>query len=68
MLVLGIVPHVLGQHVDPLGEDGHLDLGRAGVPLVGAVGINDRSLLFFTQHGKFPPFFIYTRRTAPRDR
>ena len=53
MLVLGVVPHVLGQHVDPLGEDGHLDLGRAGVPLVGAVGVDDRGLLFFAQHENF---------------
>ena len=45
--------HVLGQHVDPLGEDGHLDLGRAGVPLVGAVGVDDRGLLFFAQHENF---------------
>lgn len=53
MLVLGVVPHVLGQHIDPLGEDGHLDLRRAGVPLVGAVGVDDRGLLFFAQHENF---------------
>ena len=53
VLILGVVLHVNGQLVDPLGQNGDLDLGRTGVGLMGTVGVNDSSLLFFAQNSVF---------------
>ena len=51
VLVRRIVAHVLGELVDALGENGDLDLGRAGVRGMSAVGVDDSGLLFLTKHG-----------------
>ena len=50
VLVLGVLAHVLGEHVDALRQDGDLDLRGAGVGLVGAVGV-DNSGIFFSYLG-----------------
>ena len=41
---------VSGQLADTLGEDGNLNLGGAGVLLVGAIRLDDRGLLLFQHH------------------
>ena len=56
VLILGVGPHVLGEDVDALGENGDLDLGGAGVGLVGPVRVDNRGLFFFAKHSVFPPF------------
>ena len=66
MLVLGIGPHVLGEHVDALGQDGNLNLGRAGIGLVGAVGVDDRGLFFLAKHSVVSTFrFDSPQHCAP---
>ena len=37
VMVLGVRPEVIGERVDPLGEQGHLDPGGPGVRLVEAM-------------------------------
>ena len=37
VVVVLVLPQVLGEVVDPLGQDGHLDLGGSGVSIVLAV-------------------------------
>ena len=51
VVVVDVDLQVLGELVDPLGEDSDLDLGGTGVALVGAVGLDDRGLLLFLHHG-----------------
>ncbi|MPN38949.1 hypothetical protein SDC9_186474 [bioreactor metagenome] len=64
MLVLRVRLHVLGEHVDPLGQNGDLDLGRAGVRGVGAVGVDNSGLLFFAQHNCIHLFKNYPQDCA----
>ena len=42
VVVVDMDLQVLGELVDPLGEDSDLDLGGTGVALVGTVGLDDR--------------------------
>ena len=58
MVVVDVHLQVLGQLVDASGEDGDLDLRRAGVGLVGAVGFDNSSLFVLADHGLVPPFFV----------
>jgi hypothetical protein len=37
VMVLGVGPKVIGEGIDPLGEEGDLHLGRPGVLLMGLV-------------------------------
>ena len=53
VVVLLVFPQVLGQGVDPGGEDSDLDLGRTGVGSVGAVCLDNGSLVFLTDHVRF---------------
>ena len=50
MVVLLVFPQVLGQGVDPGGEDSDLDLGRTGIAGVGRVLLDNGSLFFFAHH------------------
>ena len=56
VVVLLVFPQVLGQGVDPGGEDSDLDLGRTGVAFVGSIVQDDLGLLFLLDHGNTPPF------------
>ena len=47
VVVVGVYLQVLGELIDPLGEDGDLNLGGTGVGFVGAVGLDDGGLLIF---------------------
>ena len=58
VVVLLVHTQVLGQLVDASGQDGHLDLGRTGVGLVGAVGLDNGRLFVLTDHGHFHLSFI----------
>ena len=58
VMVLLVHLQVLGQVVDPLGEDGDLDLGRTGVPLMRRIFLDNRGF-FFRQHG-FHLFEIFS--------
>ena len=49
VVILLVNLEVLGEVVDPSGEQGDLNLGRTGVAFVGGVFRHD-SLLFFFQH------------------
>src|SRR5687768_11123688 len=49
MVVLRVRLEVLGQVVDPLAQDGDLDLGRARVRTVGLIARDYRRLCFFTE-------------------
>ena len=56
---------VLGQLADALGQDGDLNLGRAGVALVGGVVGDDLGLDFFGDHSGYTPFKkFYTLRLS----
>src|SRR5947209_4925404 len=46
MVVLGVLLEVLGQAVDPLGEERDLHLGRPRVSIVDAILLNEGFLLF----------------------
>ena len=59
---------VSGQLVDTLGEDGDLDLGGAGVGLVGAVGLDDRGLLIFQHHSCVSTFLEIRPQPEPWER
>src|SRR5919106_1597173 len=50
VVVLAVVAQVLGQLVDPLGQQRHLDRGRPGVG-VGAAEAPDQLLLAFLRQG-----------------
>ena len=56
VVVLLVHLQMLGELVDALGQDGDLDLRRAGVGLVGLVVGNDGSLLVLGNHGITLPF------------
>ena len=49
VMVLLMNLHMLGQVVDPLGEDRDLHLCRTGIGLVGSV-VSNNSLLFLLEH------------------
>ena len=53
MVVVLVLTQVLGQLVDTGGEDGDLDLGGAGVALMGRVLVDDSGFLFLLDHGFF---------------
>ena len=64
MVAFGVVvvlvnPQVLGQLIDPGGEDGDLDLGRTGIALVGSVFQDDLGLLFLLNHDEIHLFLNY---------
>ena len=46
-------PQMLGQLIDPGGQDGNLNLGGAGVALVDGVVQDDLGLLFLLNHCVF---------------
>ena len=50
MVVLLVLTQMLGQGVDPGGEDSDLNLGRTGVAGVGCVLLDNGSLFFFAHH------------------
>lgn len=50
VVVLLVFPQMLGQGVDPGGEDSDLDLGRTGIAGVGRVLLDNGSLFFFAHH------------------
>src|SRR5919201_897412 len=50
VVVVLVDPQVLGELVDAGGEQGHLDLGRAGVALLGRVLRDDLGLVVLDQH------------------
>ena len=50
MVVLLVLTQMLGQGVDPGGEDSDLDLGRTGIAGVGRVLLDNGSLFFFAHH------------------
>src|SRR4029450_928261 len=49
---------VLGERVDARGEQGHLDLGRAGVALLGRVLGDDLGLVVLDQHAATSPMTV----------
>ena len=51
--VVDVYLQVLGQLVDAGGQNGDLDLGRTGVGLMGAVGLDNGRLFVLADHGKF---------------
>ena len=53
VVVVGMLLEMLGQLADALGEDRDLDLGRAGVALVGGVVADDLGLDFFGDQACF---------------
>ena len=60
MVVLLVFPQVLGQGVDPGGEDSDLDLGRTGIAGVGRVLLDNGSLFLLLRIiVVFPPFKIF---------
>ena len=56
VVVVDVDLQVLGELLNPGGEDGDLDLGGAGVRGMGAVGLDDGRLFVLTNHGIVPPF------------
>ena len=50
VLVIGMNLQVGGELTDALGEDSDLDLRRAGVGVMGAVGLDDLGFLCFGDH------------------
>ena len=56
VVIVGMNLQVLGELIDPLGEDSHLNLGGSGVSGMGAVGLDNGGLLIFLHHGFVPPF------------
>src|SRR5690606_34562646 len=54
VMVLLVGLQVLGELVDPLGEDRDLHLGRARVGLVAAVAVDDLRLRVLGQHAVSP--------------
>ena len=52
-------PEVIGQLVDTGGENGDLNLGGAGVALVGSVVQDDLGLLFLLNHDEIHLFLNY---------
>ena len=52
--VVGMTLQVLGELTDALGQNGDLNLGRAGVLLMGGVFADDCGFLFFGNHVLFP--------------
>ena len=59
VVVLLVHLQVLGELIDALGEDGDLDLGGAGVALMGLVGLDDVGLLFLGDHSIHSSFRFY---------
>ena len=59
MVVVLVDAKVLGELVDPGGQNSDLDLGRTGVAGMGRVLLDDSSLFFFAHHSVFPPFKIF---------
>ena len=56
MVVVGVLLQMLGELADTLGQDGDLDLGRAGVALMGGVVADDLGLDFFGDYSGYTPF------------
>ena len=54
MVVLGVLLEMLGELGDSLGEDGDLNLGRAGVAFVYCEFFDDALLGFLCDHGVSP--------------
>jgi len=54
MVILRILLHVLGQHVDAAGENSNLHFGRTGIVFTGSV-VRDNLLFEFFFH-RFSPF------------
>jgi hypothetical protein len=52
VVILGVGPEVLGERIDSLREQSHLNLGRAGIGLVRLV-LGDHRLLVETHSGVF---------------
>lgn len=61
MEVLRVLFEVFGQNIDPLGEDGDLYLGGAGVAFAGLVLLDQSGFGFFADHN-FSPFFSLCRK------
>ena len=53
VVVVDVSTQVLGELIDAGGEDGHLNLGGAGVGSMGAVGLDNGCLFVFTNNKKF---------------
>ena len=51
VIVVLVGAQVLGELLDAVGEDGDLDLGGAGIALVGRVLSDQLGLCFFGNHG-----------------
>ena len=58
VMILLVDLHMLGQIVDPLGQDCDLYLGGTGIGVVGTVGGDDR-LLLFLEHHSFSPHKVF---------
>ena len=63
MVVLLVLTQMLGQSVDPGGEDSDLNLGRTGVAGMGCVLLDNGSLFFFAHHSCVSTFQKSPRRT-----
>ena len=65
--VVDVYLQVLGQLVDAGGQNGDLDLGRTGVGLMGAVGLDNGRLLVLTDHGWYhlSKYFARWARRCP---
>jgi hypothetical protein len=46
VVIFGVGLEVVGQITDPLTQDGHLNLGGAGIQVMQAKPVNDFTLLF----------------------
>ena len=66
VVVVDVDLQVLGELLNPGGEDGDLDLGGAGVRGMGAVGLDDGRLFVLTDHVGFPPFISFARGLRDR--
>ena len=59
VVVLLVHLQVLGELIDPLGEDSDLHLGGAGIALVGLVVLDNSCFLVLGNHGICPSFRFY---------
>ena len=66
-MVLLMNLHMLGQIVDPLGQDCDLYLSRTGIGLVGSVFGNNSLLFFLEHHSTFTSYkFLYSHELSLR--
>src|SRR6266481_9265951 len=65
MVILRVGLEVLGQPVDPLGQERNLDLGRPGVPLM-RLELLDQALLAVDSQRHSGPPIATSQRSLPR--